>query len=117
MSAPCLHGHASPCCGNGPVFLSPPVPGAQWQLGAVGNAEWTGVPLAVVQERAGLGDDVCEIILEGADRGIAAEQPRPPGPISYARSIPLSAGDGVRCAGCLADERTMLVSHFTDGMP
>src|SRR3954451_3695237 len=90
MSAPCLHGHASPCCGNGPVFLSPPVPGAQWQLGAVGNAEWTGVPLAVLLERAGLADDVCEIVLEGADRGTAVEQPRPPGPLPYARSIPLA---------------------------
>jgi DMSO/TMAO reductase YedYZ molybdopterin-dependent catalytic subunit len=78
------------CAGNGRVFLSPPVPGAQWQLGAVGNAEWTGVPLAMVLERAGSAHDVCEIILEGADRGIAAEQPRPPGPISYARSIPLA---------------------------
>ncbi|MEA2942751.1 MAG: hypothetical protein QOD09_3280 [Bradyrhizobium sp.] len=76
------------CAGNGRVFLSPPAPGAQWQLGAVGNAEWTGVPLSVVLERAGLADDVCEIVLEGADRGIPAEQPRPPGPISYARSIP-----------------------------
>ena len=38
------------CAGNGRVFLSPPLPGAQWQLGAVGNAEWTGVPLAVVPD-------------------------------------------------------------------
>jgi DMSO/TMAO reductase YedYZ molybdopterin-dependent catalytic subunit len=76
------------CAGNGRVFLSPPVSGAQWQLGAVGNAEWTGVPLSVVMERVGLADDVCEIVLEGADRGIAKEEPKPPGPISYARSIP-----------------------------
>src|SRR3981189_1330558 len=34
------------CAGNGRVFLSPPAPGAQWQLGAVGNAEWTGGPLS-----------------------------------------------------------------------
>jgi hypothetical protein len=30
------------CAGNGRVFLVPQVPGAQWELGAVGNAEWTG---------------------------------------------------------------------------
>src|SRR5258708_18429073 len=75
------------CAGNGRVFLVPPVPGAQWQLGAVGNAEWTGVPLSVLLERAGIADDVCELVLEGADRGVPKEEPKPPGPISYARSI------------------------------
>jgi DMSO/TMAO reductase YedYZ molybdopterin-dependent catalytic subunit len=76
------------CAGNGRVFLVPQVAGAQWELGAVGNAEWTGVPLAALLERAGLEDDACEIVLEGADRGIPAEPPIPPGPISYARSLP-----------------------------
>jgi DMSO/TMAO reductase YedYZ molybdopterin-dependent catalytic subunit len=42
----------------------------------------------VVLESAGLADDVCDIVLEGADRGVPAEGPRPPGPVSYARSIP-----------------------------
>src|SRR3979409_1314300 len=76
------------CAGNSRVFLAPPVSGAQWELGAVGNAEWTGVPLSVLLESAGLDDDVCDLILEGADRGVPKEEPRPPGPISYARSIP-----------------------------
>src|SRR5258708_30702100 len=76
------------CAGNSRVFLVPPVPGAQWELGAVGNAEWTGVPLSVLLESAGLADDVCDLVLEGADRGVPKEEPRPPGPISYARSIP-----------------------------
>jgi DMSO/TMAO reductase YedYZ molybdopterin-dependent catalytic subunit len=75
------------CAGNSRVFLAPPVPGAQWELGAVGNAEWTGVPLSMLLERAGLADDVCEVVLEGADRGVPKEEPKPPGPISYARSI------------------------------
>src|SRR6266699_5890756 len=76
------------CAGNGRVFLVPPVAGAQWELGAVGNAEWTGVPLSALLESAGLADDVCEIVLEGADRGVPKEEPKPPGPISYVRSIP-----------------------------
>lgn len=76
------------CAGNGRVFLVPPAPGAQWELGAVGNAEWTGVPLRVLLDRAGLADDACDIILEGADRGMPKEEPVPPGPISYARSLP-----------------------------
>jgi DMSO/TMAO reductase YedYZ molybdopterin-dependent catalytic subunit len=76
------------CAGNGRVFLVPPAKGAQWQLGAVGNAEWTGVSLAALLERAGIEDDACEIVLQGADRGMPAEEPVPPGPISYARSVP-----------------------------
>src|SRR6266850_582768 len=76
------------CAGNGRVFLVPQARGAQWELGAVGNAEWTGVPLRALLERAGLEDDACEIVLEGADRGQPAEPPVPPEPISYARSLP-----------------------------
>jgi DMSO/TMAO reductase YedYZ molybdopterin-dependent catalytic subunit len=76
------------CAGNSRVFLVPGVPGAQWELGAVGNAEWTGIPISMLLERAGLADDVCELVLEGADRGVPTEQPVPPGTISYARSIP-----------------------------
>jgi DMSO/TMAO reductase YedYZ molybdopterin-dependent catalytic subunit len=76
------------CAGNGRVFLVPQVSGAQWEEGAVGNAEWTGVPLAALLERAGLEEDACEVVLEGADRGTPKEEPVPPGPISYARSLP-----------------------------
>src|SRR5258707_3687825 len=74
------------CAGNSRVFLVPQVPGAQWELGAVSNAEWTGVPLAALLERAGLEEDACEIVLEGADRGTPTEMPIPPGPTSYGRS-------------------------------
>ena len=42
------------CAGNSRIFLSPKVGGLQWELGAVGNAEWTGVPLAAVLKRAGV---------------------------------------------------------------
>src|SRR3981081_2826293 len=76
------------CAGNSRVFLVPQVQGAQWELGAAGNAEWTGVPLRALLERAGLAADACEILLEGADRGMPKEEPLPPGPISYAWSVP-----------------------------
>src|SRR5207302_5949477 len=76
------------CAGNSRVFLVPQVAGAQWELGAIGNAEWTGVPLADLLKRAGLQEDACEIVLEGADRGTSKEEPIPPGPVSYARSLP-----------------------------
>jgi DMSO/TMAO reductase YedYZ molybdopterin-dependent catalytic subunit len=77
------------CAGNGRVFLVPQVRGAQWELGAVGNAEWTGVPLRDLLHRAGLEDGACEIVFEGADQGVPSEEPKPPGPISYSRSVPL----------------------------
>src|SRR5438128_12182517 len=76
------------CAGNGRVFLVPQVRGAQWELGAVGNAEWTGVPLRALLERAGFEEGACEVVLEGADRGTPTEEPIPPGPISYARGVP-----------------------------
>src|SRR5215471_12247891 len=40
------------CAGNSRVFLVPKVKGVQWELGAVGNAEWTGVRLRDVLEHA-----------------------------------------------------------------
>jgi DMSO/TMAO reductase YedYZ molybdopterin-dependent catalytic subunit len=76
------------CAGNSRVFLVPQVQGAQWELGAVSNAEWTGVPLRALLERAGLAGDACEIVLEGADRGTPKEEPVPPAPISYTWSLP-----------------------------
>src|SRR5712672_3507182 len=76
------------CAGNSRVFLVPQVQGAQWELGAVSNAEWTGVPLRTLLERADLSEDTCEIVLEGADCGTPKEEPVPPEPISFAWSLP-----------------------------
>ena len=75
------------CAGNSRVFLVPQKPGAQWQLGAVGTAEWTGVPLALLLDRAGLTGKAYDVVLEGADRGIPKEGPKPSKPISYSRSV------------------------------
>ena len=87
------------CAGNGRVFLVPKVKGTQWELGAIGNAEWTGVSLGDLLRAAGLKSSACEVILEGADRGTISEPPRPAGPIHYARSVPLGkALDGVLLA-------------------
>src|SRR5262249_18194207 len=55
------------CAGNSRALLEPKVGGVQWGLGAVGNTEWTGVPLSAVLERAGLKDAAVEVVLEGAD--------------------------------------------------
>lgn len=76
------------CAGNSRIFLVPQVKGAQWELGALGNAEWTGVPLCNLLERAGLEEEACEIVLEAPDRAIPTEGVLPPGLVSYARSLP-----------------------------
>src|SRR5450432_2313315 len=57
------------CAGNNRVFLMPKVKGAQWQLGAVGNAKWTGVRLSDLLARADVSPGALEVILEGADKG------------------------------------------------
>jgi DMSO/TMAO reductase YedYZ molybdopterin-dependent catalytic subunit len=77
------------CAGNGRVFLVPQVDGAQWELGAVSNARWTGVWLAQLLEKAGVRDGAVEVMFEGADHGMAKEKPTPPDEIHYAHSIPM----------------------------
>src|SRR5262249_36189201 len=80
------------CSGNSRVFLVPRPEGVPWELGAVSNAEWAGVPLAAVLDRAGLKPEAVEVIFEGADSGEVPgnrEEPKSPGVIPYARSLPL----------------------------
>jgi DMSO/TMAO reductase YedYZ molybdopterin-dependent catalytic subunit len=78
------------CAGNGRVFLEPKANGVQWQLGAIGTGEWTGVPLPDLLDQAGIADGVCEIVFDSIDKGVPKEEPLPPGEISFARSIPLA---------------------------
>jgi DMSO/TMAO reductase YedYZ molybdopterin-dependent catalytic subunit len=82
------------CAGNNRIFLEPKVKGVQWELGAVGNAEWTGVPLAAVLNRAKVRVGAAEVILEGADQGEVDKTPQPVGKISFARSIPIDKAMG-----------------------
>ena len=77
------------CAGNSRVFLVPKVKGVQWELGAVGNAEWTGVSLGELLRESWVKSGAVEVILEGADEGAIAEPPRPAGKNHFARSVPL----------------------------
>jgi DMSO/TMAO reductase YedYZ molybdopterin-dependent catalytic subunit len=78
------------CAGNSRNFLEPKVKGVPWGLGAVGNAEWTGVPLSILLDRAGVKAGACEVILEGADNGTLDDPKSPPGNARFARSIPIA---------------------------
>ncbi len=47
------------------------------------------MPLAALLERAGVKDGAVEVVLEGADAGTIKDDPKPAGPIQFARSLPL----------------------------
>src|SRR3989440_10885892 len=78
------------CAGNNRLFLEPKAKGVQWGLGAVGNAKWTGVPLAAVLDRAKAKSGAIEVILDGADEGQVDKTPPPSGKISFCRSLPIN---------------------------
>jgi DMSO/TMAO reductase YedYZ molybdopterin-dependent catalytic subunit len=75
------------CAGNGRSLLDPPIEGEKWDLGAVSTAEWTGVPLAEVLERAGIEAGACEVLFRGVDRGTV---PGRTGPVHFERSLTLN---------------------------
>ncbi len=59
------------CAGNGRHFFEAvqgkKAPGSQWRLGAIGVAEWTGVPLREVLDRVGVQQTARDVMLEGLD--------------------------------------------------
>jgi DMSO/TMAO reductase YedYZ molybdopterin-dependent catalytic subunit len=75
------------CAGNGRSFLHEKVSGVQWGAGAIGHAEWTGVPLCRLLEQAGVRPGAVEVLFEGCDQGSEADHPEP---MHFARSLPLA---------------------------
>ncbi len=75
------------CAGNGRSFLTPHVHGVQWGAGAIGHAEWTGIPVRLLLEKAGLQPQTQEIVFEGLDTGREADHPEA---LTFARSLPLA---------------------------
>jgi DMSO/TMAO reductase YedYZ molybdopterin-dependent catalytic subunit len=63
------------CAGNGRALFEPPIPGVQWRHGAVGNAQWTGVRVEVLLDRAGLRPGAAHLHAFGADRPPLAVPP------------------------------------------
>lgn len=68
------------CAGNGRVFFGDAqghrVEGSPWRLGAIGVAEWTGVPLGAVLERAGVRPTTRDIMPVGLDE-LMVRRPMP----------------------------------------
>ena len=81
------------CCGNSmvPQYWARKTRAAMEQLkghGIMGNAEWAGVSLADVLDKAGVTSDAVEVMFEGADHG-ADEVAGDPPEVTYERSLPL----------------------------
>ncbi len=72
------------CAGNGRSMLEPRVSGEQWNLGAVSTAEWTGVSLMEVLDRAGVKANGKYIVFRGADHGPVEGHAEP---INFERSL------------------------------
>jgi DMSO/TMAO reductase YedYZ molybdopterin-dependent catalytic subunit len=73
------------CAGNGRARLEPRPVSQPWLLEAVGNAEWTGTPLAPLLEEAAVSPGAVDVVFTGADHGIerGVEQ-------DYARGLPVA---------------------------
>lgn len=63
------------CSGNSRGFFQPPVPGAEWGHGAMGNAKWMGVRLKDVLDRAGVKPGAVAVRFSGMDEPVVAEGP------------------------------------------
>ncbi|MBI1862235.1 MAG: molybdopterin-dependent oxidoreductase [Deltaproteobacteria bacterium] len=71
------------CAGNGRALISPRTAGVPWKKGAVGNAEWTGVPINTLLSRAKPKAGAKYVTLTGADVPALKSTPQ------FIRSIPL----------------------------
>lgn len=71
------------CSGNGRAYHRPKVPGVQWERGAVGNAQWTGVRLGDLLKAVQLRTEGRHVQFQGADRPVLPTVP------PFVRSIPV----------------------------
>jgi DMSO/TMAO reductase YedYZ molybdopterin-dependent catalytic subunit len=73
------------CGGNGRAAFNPPARGNQWSLGAIGNAQWTGVRYRDVLQAAGLKPTAVYTGHYGADSHLSGQAGKSP----LSRGVPL----------------------------
>jgi DMSO/TMAO reductase YedYZ molybdopterin-dependent catalytic subunit len=78
------------CAGNGRALFDPPISGENWNLGAVSTAEWTGVPLTEVLDRAKVRNNAVEVVFRGAETGTVDGR----GAVRFERSLRLDETGG-----------------------
>jgi DMSO/TMAO reductase YedYZ molybdopterin-dependent catalytic subunit len=71
------------CAGNGRSLVRPPVSGLEWGLGGISPITIGGVRL--IDALGHVPDEVLELVLTGADRGMV----RPEGEVNYQFSVPI----------------------------
>ena len=76
------------CAGNNRAAMLPLPAGEPWSSGAVSTAEWVGVPLLEILERAAPLGGALEVLVEGADKGTRDDESAP---FAFARSLPIDA--------------------------
>ena len=89
------------CAGNGRALLDPMPPGEPWRLGAVGTAEWTGVPLADLLAEAGLAAGGGRDPLPGRR---SRDPARARSEIAFERSLPPDVAQGALVAFAMNGE-------------
>jgi sulfane dehydrogenase subunit SoxC len=70
------------CAGNGRATFDPRVLSQPWLHEAVGTAEWTGTPLRLLLDEAGVADDAVDVVFSGADQGVEGGEEQ-----TYARAL------------------------------
>jgi DMSO/TMAO reductase YedYZ molybdopterin-dependent catalytic subunit len=63
------------CSGNSRGFFQPRVPGGEWGNGAMGNANWTGLRLRDLLDRAGVKSGAVQVRFNGLDEPVVPDGP------------------------------------------
>jgi DMSO/TMAO reductase YedYZ molybdopterin-dependent catalytic subunit len=92
------------CAGNGRALFQPPIDGEKWNVGAVSTAEWTGVPLVELLDRAGVRSRAREVVFRAADGGAVDGHAEP---IRFERSLSLDD----------ARDENVLLAYAMNGAP
>jgi DMSO/TMAO reductase YedYZ molybdopterin-dependent catalytic subunit len=96
------------CSGNSRGFFTPRVVGGEWGNGAMGNAQWRGVRLKDVLDRAGVRAGAIQVRFGGLDTGALPQTP------NFLKSLDIDhARDGeVMIAYAMNGERLPLLNGF-----
>ena len=81
------------CGGNGRAGFNPPARGNQWTLGAIGNAEWTGVRYRDVLRAAGIKNSAIYTAHYSADGHLSGD----PEKLPISRGVPLEKAMDEHC--------------------